>query len=615
MFRYVALIWNPSDDRASTVAQSMAERLIGDSSNEWQRSFRSSWIILLCTGMRSDSNRIYMLPNGYGAVVGTLFQRREPACDGEAPGDLLKILDVYGDGRCLLQNYWGGYVAFARGFNAKSTYVIRDPQGGLPCFVTSIGSVRVFFSDVRDCLTLGLDFSVNWEFIAAYVCEPTLRSRDTGLENVSEVLPGEGLEVADAGSLKNLRHWDPTSIARAAPSISSFSHAVAMLREATQECVWAWASCHPRILHRLSGGLDSSIVLSCLRSAPTRPEITCLHYFDPSFAESDERYLARLAAEAAGCELVEVQERSTIDLSRILDVARSVRPRGAQYSLRHGSIEREIARQRNISALSSGIGGDQVFYQRPIPHIAVDSFLNSGLRGGAIRILMDIARSQQVSVWRAFRSILRVYFSGQTSDLFAQAARNRKLLHSDVVKTTLECRLAATSQSAFVKDIPPGKAQHIRMMMISANPYDAFSLPDDPERIVPLLSQPLIETCISIPTYLLAFSGVDRAAARQAFAHEVPRPIVVRRTKGGIDGHFRELVRKNLRFLREVMLDGIMVREGLLDPGKLEACLREDAQTVGPEIGELLCEHLNTEAWLRSWLDCRRSGSVVSRVA
>ena len=61
---------------------------------------------------------------------------------------------------------------------------------------------------------------------------------------------------------------------------------------------------HASLLHRLSGGLDSSIVAGCLGRASTQPRIACYTYFNPH-GRSDERPWARLAAEHAGFEHLE----------------------------------------------------------------------------------------------------------------------------------------------------------------------------------------------------------------------------------------------------------------------------------------------------------------------
>ena len=146
-------------------------------------------------------------------------------------------------------------------------------------------------------------FTVNWNYITGLVAHAGLQARDTALNEVSEVQAGERLRLFFAacsnGRCSGIRSTSPET----AP-LESADEAVALLRTTTEGCVHTWASCYSGILHNLSGGLDSSIVLSCLKSAPSRPRVTCLNYFTTGPNE-DERHYARLMAERSDIELVE----------------------------------------------------------------------------------------------------------------------------------------------------------------------------------------------------------------------------------------------------------------------------------------------------------------------
>src|SRR3546814_19190936 len=54
-----------------------------------------------------------------------------------------------------------------------------------------------------------------------------------------------------------------------------------------------------------------------------------------------------------------------------------------------------------------------------------------------------------------------------------------------------------------------------------------------PPHIAPLLSQPIVELCLSIPTWHWIADGRDRAVAHAAFSNRLPRTINVRQQKGG----------------------------------------------------------------------------------
>jgi asparagine synthase (glutamine-hydrolysing) len=137
--------------------------------------------------------------------------------------------------------------------------------------------------------------------------------------------------------------------------------------------------------------------------------------------------------------------------------------------------------------------------------------------------------------------------------------------------------------------------------------YSSFTRSARPERTMPLVSQPLVELCLRIPSYVFIRSGRDRALARRAFAPDLPGEIIRRYAKGRADEHARDILAANVTFVRELLLDGVLVRRGLLNRASLEQYLArdrapEDVDAADFQYNEILQEHICTEAWLRTWL-------------
>jgi asparagine synthase (glutamine-hydrolysing) len=119
--------------------------------------------------------------------------------------------------------------------------------------------------------------------------------------------------------------------------------------------------------------------------------------------------------------------------------------------------------------------------------------------------------------------------------------------------------------------------------------------------VTPLLSQPLLELLMRIPTWVLTAGGWDRALARRAFGHEVPRRILMRRTKGGQEEYAKSIFTRDLDFARDLLLDGRLVRRGLLDAVRLANVLSGQPSRTAAGNAELYgC--LSMEVWLRQWL-------------
>lgn len=577
MYRYVALIWDERDPDRTAAARRMVLALRGMASIEGagggsvrdgeppaaappavDRTGAGSGLALFHAGVRAGVNDAERLPGRAGAVFGTLF-RSGAAGPRAALRESEHRAVIASGGDSLLESHWGRYVAIVRQAPGR-TLILRDPTGGLPCLLAAHEGVWMAFSDVEDALAMGLRPSIDWPHIAALVRDFGLQTRETGLAQVTEVQPGESVELRGDTLIRRQR-WEPLRIAARDP-IEAPAAAAEALRRAVRQCVHAWASCHPRILHRLSGGLDSSIVLAALRDAPGPADVTCLNYFGEG-PQEDERAYARRAAARAGYPLIEQpHEPEGVRLDAVLDVARTPRPYFYLYALEHGRFEARLAARLGATALFSGSGGDGLFYRNRAMLAAADCLRLYGLGRKLFRTALDAAIVERVSVWSVLGTALR-----------------------RGVGRTL-----------------PGKTWQIRSIGPPLPYYDPLGGPDDPEAVQPLLSQPLIEVCLRIPTPMLVSGGWDRAIARRAFRYEIPPEIARRRAKGASTASAQRLFEANLPFLRDLLLDGVLVGKGLLDRAELERTMSPGASLLGTGFVPILLQHLATEAWLRRWM-------------
>jgi asparagine synthase (glutamine-hydrolysing) len=119
-------------------------------------------------------------------------------------------------------------------------------------------------------------------------------------------------------------------------------------------------------------------------------------------------------------------------------------------------------------------------------------------------------------------------------------------------------------------DLPPGKQMQIRFLAEVINRHRPIPHLERAPQHHPLMSQPLIETCLRIPTYLLIRGGRERALAREAFADKLPPEIVRRRDKGSILSHTTEMLRQGEPFVRKVLLEGALAGSGIIAPDQLK---------------------------------------------
>ena len=601
MFRYLGFVWDAENTAADATVRSLLERLRA-SSPPWAYAFKQPGLVVLYTNSQSP-NGAYALQGEAGVVLGNLFTRSDSGDSTAAPpvfGRLETANIVASGGLYLVHRYWGRYVAFLHESESRTTRIVRDPTGSLPCMSVCVDGVEIYCSWLEDAVRLGLKFTVNWDYLAAHVCYQRLELHSTGLNEVTRVLGGECVTHRNGDKTRTF-YWDPLQIADSNP-IEDPTEAATSLRRCTTDSVHAWAAGYENIVHTLSGGLDSAIVLACLKDAPTRPHITCVNYHSPG-AAGDERAFARLAARRAGCELLERERDVTISFDPLLHMPRSAVPTFYRYYLENSHQEDALARERQAGAIFSGEGGDQVFYQARAGFGAGDYLhrrgVFRGLRPELFRIALDGARLERVTVWETLRKAASHAWLGRRWNLADDIAQFKKLISEEAMSAITKDVRWVHPHFRDLSRAPSGKLWHAFPLVFPANDYyDPLGLLEDVERIAPLFSQPVLETCLRIPVDVLTIGGWDRAIARRAFKHELPNEIATRRGKGVPDQYVKLVLERNLAFVREMLLEGQLVRQRFIDRTKLEAVLSGNP-TRTPSGGTEIYDYLNAEAWLR----------------
>ena len=603
VLRYLAFIWDDSNADSGTSAARLAQRL-SESSSDWQRVVAVSGLTLFVRKSPFDHYAVHLLGESEGAVIGLLFDRRKPlrsSAERLSPffDEVERRTTLATEGRHLVQRYWGRYVAFLYYPLPRRVRVLRDPVGDLRCYRASVHGVDVYFSDLPDFLQLtSLRFSVNWQHLAARLLLGNAWADESALNEVETVHPGECFEHAGA-RLSRTYYWNPISIATSCPLENPIAAAVE-LRSTTKECVHAWAALHDHVVHVLSGGLDSSITLACLADAPHRPRISCLNFRtrDP---DSDERAFARLAAKRTGCELTEQERTASLTVDRVLSCKPTVGPIGViMRGMEVQPLIAQFAYTQQATALSSGDGGDILFFYG-WPQLAVMDYAHRmGLGPGLLRLARDCALPAQLSIWKLLYDAMLHGVLHRKWDVRKVILGHYRLMTDAVIDGALNGLDFINPWGQNVSGMPTGKLLHAFSVTRPCLFRDPLTTQPDLDIINPLVSQPIIEACLRIPTYIHAANGRDRAVARDAFEQDLPREIIMRTWKGGAETHFQALFAHNIDFVRELLMDGTLVKQRILDRGKLEECLSGGPTRRGSHPTEVF-GYVCVEAWLRHW--------------
>lgn len=609
MYEYAAFIWNDGDRRQNELALRLSRDLLASRRGSWECAFRQPGIRVYHAGVRVGTNEASHLSGDQGVIVGKIFDKSAEAhvCMTATFADAQSRRIMRTKGRHLLEHYWGRYVAFLHEPMSEVRRVVVDPCGGLPCLLMTVDGVSILCSRPQTYTSIGISLSVNWPYLAGHVVVPGLQIRESGIEGVSEIIGGECVEFSPSGMKRQL-YWDPMQISQT-DVVEDAATAEELLRTTAMDCVCTWASTYGSLVHTLSGGLDSSIVLACMANAPKRADITCLNYVFNN-AEGDEREFARAAAQLASCELVEHHlDPSQVRLGSMLKIVPAVRPWCYRYYIEHSHIERSTAQERHGRAIFSGGGGDQIFYNTYVNLALRDFVSRRGLAKQLGLIAWDVARIQGQSIWSILRKEVTAGLLGKPFLPYREFSEYASVVSPDVIASVDWQERFTPPWLSESSNLPAGKFWQVFSLSIPPVFYDPLGQPDDPEQAKPLRSQPLMEVSLRIPTYTLIEGGWDRALARRAFSDIVPASIIRRRTKGGLGDHCSKYMQANLAFVREMLIDGELAKRGILKKADIEQMLSDSNPTLKEDFLSLE-DHVSTEAWLTRWTESRRRAAA-----
>ena len=604
MCRFVALLWKQADLSAKRRGAELS-RTVLRTHRPWSCVVRSETMIVLCCDS-PQTNHVHTLQDNGGVILGQLFPSAKsstPAAITDIPPESSREI-VSSDGRALLTQYWGSYIAFIHNDHSDRQSVIRDCSGAIPCFRIRDGALDIFFSDTSDLRTIAArPPGINWPYLATYLIDTDARVRETGLIGVHELLAGDCWSRSD--SIETQRCiWTPAKI-WSSGAIDNYDLARAELRDTTQRCIDSWSTVHRRLLLRLSGGLDSAIVLSCLSHGIAPPVVSCVNRYDDE-PGGDERYYARLAAEKCGTPLIEHPwaTEPTVFGERLFSAPQLPKPVVESVMFNDTALYNELAMTNRAEAVWTGQGGDHIFLQPGNAAYAADYLRLRGVRREFLSVVRDVASLTGDTYWSVLASAIQGAAGTKRKPRASLPLLEASFIAPDAVPSDLLERLE-TPWSVEASDLPPGKRFHAALLAGLVNRLSPIRHQEVAPEHHPLISQPLLETCVRIPTYVLSAGGVSRGLARSAFRGYVPDAILKRRSKGETTQFTVGLIRENRRFLEELLLDGQLVREKLIARDDITKHVSGDRPLGTMQLFPMLA-CVTAELWARYWARAAR---------
>lgn len=512
------------------------------------------------------------------ALIGWAFHRQSSGvCEHLTAIEVDRL--VSSEGAWAIKELWGNFLLFWADPEGR-ILLLRSPMTGPALFCLEGRDGRaIAFTDLSLARSLGFRLDQpDPERIDAWMRFPLLRGPDAELRGVRELLPGE---VIALGSVRPLAtSWSPWAHTRRSPARIDPED----LRNKVSRTVSAWSMRFERIQLELSGGIDSSILAACLagRSRPWRA--LTMATSDP---DGDERPYARAVAERVGTPLAEWQRPPFGDPMAPFE---SLRARPGGFGLLGPSDRAYLkgAREFEADAIFTGTGGDNVF----------------GYLTSAAPILDALRYAGPVEAWRAAGDLARLANDNMWRALGYSAKRLLRPPPMWPVDHSLLTRRYARDypEHPWMADADrasPGQQVYAIKLLIAQPFLDGYDRALAMPMIAPLLSQPIIEFTLGVPSWQWGEGGQNRALARRAFRQDLPEMVIERLGKGRILSVFLPAFEAHRRRLRSYLLDGWLAGAGLLD---LEAVGALFADNVRPDpvMVTRILSFADIERWARS---------------
>ncbi|MBN1607860.1 MAG: asparagine synthase (glutamine-hydrolyzing) [Polyangiaceae bacterium] len=525
-----------------------------------------------------------------------------------------------------LKRFVGMFAFAAFDTRQRRLYLVRDRIGIKPLYYGRVSGMLVFASELKALRALeSFEPRVDREALAAYLRFGVVPGSQSIYAAIRRVRPGTFVTIDARRHEASTTFWsavDAAAAGRAHGRRQSFDGATRELESLLREAVRDRLLSDVPLGAFLSGGIDSSLVVSLMQCESSSPVRTfTIGSEDPAY---DEARSARPVAQALGTEHTELIVSAAEAQATIPRLAALFDEPFADSSQLPTFLVSQLAR-RTVTVCLSGDGGDELFggYNRhlwaptlwrrfsPIPF---------ALRRGAAKAMEAVAPADWDRLYALLEpalpprlrarlpgdklhKIARILRSSSSSDAY----RNLCSQWFDPSAIVVGCEREAAPWLEEGTQLELSLAEHMMLLdLVNYLPDDILTKVDRAsmavalETRVPLLDHRVVEYAWSLPLEHRIRAGVGKAALREILARHIPSELV-ERPKMGFGVPLGDWLRGPLRPWAEALLDEERLkRERWFEPSPIRRLWASHlARRSNAE--HALWPILVFQAWLETW--------------
>ncbi len=528
---------------------------------------------------------------------------------------ILNLYRLYGTA-CL--GYLRGMFAFAIwDCKRERLFVARDRVGIKPLYYHLSDKAFVLASEIKAIAVSGYsDLKVDASAFAGFLRFLVVSQPETVFKDIRKLEPGHYLLISKQGNVTEGVFWEISNVSAGQSSLKE-EVILASLDEVLRESVGYHMVADVPVAAFLSGGVDSSAVVSLMREHAPQKQIDAFSIIFPGQAEYDEDVYARQVADIKGVDYHAdtLSQEFMVDIEQIawhLDEPFAISSAYATYYLAKNAATR-------TKVVLTGDGGDELFggYEGYKNDAYIRSSLSNNLFSAAYMISSNFTRylgfhnrtvNQVLSGLRRRSGSEGLRYSeqmAQSSLLAANAVLNPDIFQRCLISWQNNLMARYYDDLADTDRLQRKLYAEFRTRLVDEMlmKVDRMTMAASLEARVPLLDHRVVEYAFTLPSDMKlrgkGKSAITKYVLKKAMEKYLPNDIIYRR-KQGFNIPVKSWLSGGLSdSIRERVLGGHLQKWGVVDANALDKFMGE--QKGSAHTNSMLMLLLAFESWAEAY--------------